>query len=139
MRYVLRQGSILAGTYSLLATGFLVIFGREIIRVIYEPEFLPAYPALMILLGGFLIANTFYWQRVALLALGRPDFPMKINLVLAIMKVILILVLVPRYGYIASAALLAGSYAIGVSISAWKALAVLKAKETEQLGEPSPG
>ena len=130
VRYVLRQGSILAGSYSLAATMFLLFFGRTIIRIIYSPEFLPAYPALIILLGGFLIANTFYWNRIALLALGRPDLPMKVNLVLAVVKVTLILVLVPRYGYIASAALLAGFYAVGVSILAWKANRILKEKET---------
>jgi O-antigen/teichoic acid export membrane protein len=129
VRYILRQGSFLAGGYSLLATSFLVLFGRPIISWLYKPEFLPAFPALVILLAGFLIANTFYWQRVALLALGRPDFPMKINLVLAGLKVILILLLVPQYGYLASAALLAGSYAVGVSISAWKAFSVLRQKE----------
>ncbi len=130
VRYVLRQGSILAGSYSLAATMFLFFFGRTIIRIIYSPEFLPAYPALIILLGGFLIANTFYWNRIALLALGRPDLPMKVNLVLAVIKVTLILVLVPRYGFIASAALLAGFYAVGVSILAWKANRILKEKES---------
>ncbi len=64
VRYVLRQGSILAGSYSLAATMFLFFFGRTIIRIIYSPEFLPAYPALIILLSGFLIANTFYWNRI---------------------------------------------------------------------------
>lgn len=132
VRYVLRQGSILAGGYTLLATVFLLIFGRFLIQTIYTPDFLPAYPALIILLAGFLIANTFYWQRVALLALGRPDFPMKVNLVLAVIKIVLILVLVPRYGYLASAALLAGSYALGVSVSAWKVRGILKQKELTQ-------
>jgi len=132
VRYVLRQGSILAGGYTLLATVFLLIFGRFLIRTIYTADFLPAYPALIILLAGFLIANTFYWQRVALLALGRPDFPMKVNLVLAVIKIVLILVLVPRYGYLASAALLAGSYALGVSVSVWKVRGILKQKELTQ-------
>lgn len=132
VRYVLRQGSILAGSYTLLATIFLVIFGRFIIQTIYTSEFLPSYPALLILLAGFLAANTFYWQRVALLALGRPDFPMKVNLVLAIIKVALILVLVPRYGYLASAALLAGSYALGVSVSVLKVRGILDQKEKKQ-------
>jgi O-antigen/teichoic acid export membrane protein len=110
VRHVLRHGALMAGGYTLAATLFLVVFGQPLIRYIYKPEFLPAYPALVVLLVGFLAANTFYWRRVALLALGRPDFPAKVNLALALIKVVLILLLVPRYGYLASAALLAGFY-----------------------------
>lgn len=83
----------------------------------------------MILLAGFLVANTFYWNRIALLSLGLPDFPTKLNLVLAILKVIGIILLVPRYGFLASAALFAGSYVIGTSISAWKTYQVLRERE----------
>jgi O-antigen/teichoic acid export membrane protein len=130
VRQVLRQGSILAGGFSLAAMIFLVLFGRQVILLLYkDPAFLPAYPALVILLAGFLVANTFYWNRIALLSLGLPDFPTKLNLVLAILKVIGIILLVPRYGFLASAALFAGSYVIGTSISAWKTYQVLRERE----------
>ena len=59
LRYILRQGSILAGGYSLVATVFLAIAGAFLIEFIYGPEYLPAFPALLILLAGFLLANTF--------------------------------------------------------------------------------
>lgn len=129
VRYVLRQGSILAGGYTLIATTFLVVFGRLIIQYIYKPEFLPAYPALLILLAGFLFVNTFYWNRIALLALNRPDFPAIVNLILAITKVALIFLLVPKYGYLVSAALLAGSYIIGISVTVLKVRAILRGQE----------
>jgi O-antigen/teichoic acid export membrane protein len=118
--YVLRQGSILAGSYTLAASLFLLGFGRLIIRYIYKPEFLPAYPALLILLAGYLVANTFYWNRTALLAIGRADFPAKVNLVLAFLKVVGILVLVPLFGYLASASLLAGYYLLSVTAAVIK-------------------
>jgi len=117
VRYILRQGSLLAGGYTVIASAGLLIFGRWGIRYLYTPEYLPAYPALLILLAGFLVANTFYWNRTALLAIGRPDFPMKINLVLAALKVLGVILLVPTYGYLANAALMAGSYILGVSVS----------------------
>ncbi|HSF81198.1 MAG TPA: oligosaccharide flippase family protein [Anaerolineales bacterium] len=120
VRYVLRQGSILAGGYTLAASLGLLFFGRWVIRTFYNPEYLPAYPAVLILLVGFLLANTFYWNRTALLAIGHPDFPTKVNLVLAVLKVIGVLLLVPRFGYLASASLLAGSYLLGVSVSVLK-------------------
>jgi O-antigen/teichoic acid export membrane protein len=120
VRYILRQGSFLAGVYTLAATVGLIIFGKPLIQFLYKPEFLPAYPALLILLVGFLAANTFYWRRVALLSMGYPGFPAKLNLVLAILKVIGILYLVPRYGFLTSAALLAGFYWAGSIISVIK-------------------
>ena len=118
MRHLLRQGSLLAGGFTLLVTLGLILLGKPLILLLYKkPEFLPAYPALLILLAGFLVANTFYWNRSALLAIGLPDFPAKVNLVLAALKVIGVLLLVPIYGYLASAALLAGSYLLGVTVS----------------------
>lgn len=128
VRDILRQGSLLAGGYTLAAALVLFLVGRPLISLVYTPEFLPAYPALLILLAGFLVANTFYWNRTALLALGKPDFPTRVNLILAIAKLIGILLLVPRFGYLANAALLAGSYVIGVSVCAWKARSILSAR-----------
>jgi O-antigen/teichoic acid export membrane protein len=116
---ILHHGSVLAGGYTVIASLFLIIFGRLFISYLYKPEFLPAYPALLILLAGFLVANTFYWNRTALLAIGRPDFPAKVNLVLAAFKIVGIFLLVPVFGYLVNAGLLAGSYALGVSACVW--------------------
>jgi O-antigen/teichoic acid export membrane protein len=128
-RYILLQGSRLAGTYTLFMTVFLVIFGKFLIPLLYSAEFLPAYPALVILLAGLLVANTFYWRRIALLALGRADFPAKVNFVLAVFKIIGILLLVPQFGFIASAALLAGFYWVGSLISVLKIRSLIKQRE----------
>jgi len=129
VRYILRQGSKLAGIYSLGVTIFLVVFGRFLISFLYSPEFLPAYPALVILLAGLLVANICYWRRVALLALGRADYPAKVNFVLAIFKIIGIILLVPQFGYIASAALLTGFYWIGSLISVLKIRSLISQRE----------
>jgi O-antigen/teichoic acid export membrane protein len=129
VRHVLRQGSLLAASYSILATLVLIILGRPLIQTLYTPAFLPAYPALAILLIGFLAANTFYWRRIALLALGRPDFPAKLNLVLASLKVLGIILLVPRYGYLANATLLAAFYWVGSMVSVLKIRSLMSQRE----------
>jgi len=129
VRYILRQGSLLAGGYTLLAAVGLLFLGRPLIALVYKPEFLPAFPALMILVAGYLVANTFYWSRTTLLALGLPDFPTKINLLLAALKVTGMFLLVPRFGYLASAALLALTYMLGVTISAVKVRLVMRERQ----------
>jgi O-antigen/teichoic acid export membrane protein len=78
---------------------------------------------------GFLAANTFYWRRIALLALGRPDFPAKLNLVLASLKVLGIILLVPRYGYLANATLLAAFYWVGSMVSVLKIRSLMSQRE----------
>jgi len=129
VRTVLRQGSYLAGGYTLAATLGLLLFGKPLIRFFYKPEFLPAFPALVILLTGFLVLNTFYWSRSALLAIGLPDYPTKINLVITAVKIGGIFLLVPRFGYLANASLLAGSYIAGVSLSVLKFRSEVKRQE----------
>jgi len=125
MRKILRQGSRLAGGYTLFVMILLILFGRALIEFLYTPEFLPAYPALIILLVGLLVANTFYWRRISLLALGRADFPAKVNLVLAIIKVAGALLFVPKYGYLASAALLAGFFIFNSIITVLKTYSLI--------------
>lgn len=129
VRGLLRHGAWLAGGYTLAAGLFLWVLGKPLIAWLYTPEFLPSYPALMILLVGFLAANTFYWRRVSLLALGRADFPAKVNLVLAAVKLAAILILVPRYGYLASAALLAGFYWLGTLATVWATYVLIGQQE----------
>ncbi len=126
--HILRQGSRVAGLYSLAATLVLALGGTFIIQYFYGADYLPAYPALIILLVGFFAANLFYWNRIALLALGHPDYPTRVNLVMAALKVAGILLLVPRFGYLASAALLAGYYIFSVSLNAWKTRQILRQK-----------
>lgn len=128
MRHLLRRGSLLAGTYALLAGIFLFIAGKPLIAWLYGNDFLPAFPALMIVLVGLMIANTFYWRRPALLALGEAGFPTQVNLTLALIKLAGILLLVPRWGYLASAALLAGFYLVGTALTVWKVLSLIAAR-----------
>ncbi len=128
----LKRSSLLAGSFTLGISVVLAIFGQQLILLLYNnPDFLPAYPALLILIPGFLVANTFFWNRIALLALGKPDFPTRLNLILAGFKLLGIFLLVPHFGYLANAALLSASYLIGVSIAAWKTRALLRQQKSQ--------
>jgi len=133
MRFVLRQGSIMAFAYSALAGVFLLIFGRPLIAFFYTPEFLPSYPALLILMIGLLFANTFYWNRIALLSLGLADYPAKVNSIAAVLKLIGIFAIVPIFGYLGSAALLSGFYLFSVTLNVRKTFSELRIRASEIL------
>ncbi len=131
VRYVLKQGSRLAAIYTGAASLFLIALGRPLITWLYGEEFLPAYPALVVLLAGLLIANTFYWNRTALLSLNQPDYPTKVNLFAAVLKIVLTPLLVPIFGYVASAALLSGYYFLSIGLNVRKTYQVLGRNEHE--------
>jgi len=128
VRYVLKQGSRLAAAYSLPVALGLVLFGQSIFALTYGIEFAPAYPAMVILLVGYSFTNIFYWNRVALLSLARPVFPTLVNFVGMLLKISLIFVLVPHYGYLAFAALLSGYYIFTVGIAAVRVFMDLSAR-----------
>jgi O-antigen/teichoic acid export membrane protein len=122
VRYILRQGSRLAAAYSIPTTLALILFGRWIVALLYGSEYLPAYPAFVILLLGFTIVNILYWNRVALLALARPVFPTVINFIGMIFKVAAIFLLVPHYGYLTFAVLLSSYYLFTVGIASLRVI-----------------
>lgn len=130
LRYILRQGSKMALGYSAVAGILLLIFGQPLIAIFYTSEFLPAYPALLILMVGLLVANTFYWNRIALLSLGLADYPAKVNSIAAVLKAIGLFTIVPKFGYLGSAALLSGYYIFSVSINVRKTFSELKLRQS---------
>ncbi|MEX2162092.1 MAG: oligosaccharide flippase family protein [Anaerolineales bacterium] len=128
VRKVLGRGSILAALYSIPVAIVLIIFGRDVILLYTnDPEFLPAYAPLIILVLGYSFANTFYWSRAALLAFNRPVYPTLVNLAGMVLKVGGIL-LFASYGAVAFAALLSGYYVFTVSLAVLRVLADLRAR-----------
>ena len=75
---------------------------------------------------GLIVANSFYWNRIALLSLGLADYPAKINSIAAVLKVIGIIIIVPVYGFLGSAALLSGYYIFSVSLNVRKTFKELR-------------
>src|SRR5574341_643491 len=135
MRHILKQGTWLAGGFTLVVALFLALLGRPSILLLYKKaEFLPAYPAMLILLVGFLVANAFYWARPALLALGLPDYATKVNVLVTAVKVAGVLILLPRIGYLGSAIMLSVSYVLGISLSALKVRDTVRQRSRTETG-----
>jgi O-antigen/teichoic acid export membrane protein len=128
VRYILKQGSRLAALYSVPVTLGLAIFGRWVLSVTYGYEYLPAYPAMLVLIFGYTFVNIFYWNRVALLSLSRPVFPTVVNFVGMLLKLSAIFLLVPIYGYLAFAALLSAYYFFTVGIASIRVFRDVRAR-----------
>jgi O-antigen/teichoic acid export membrane protein len=119
LRDVLRKVTTLAFAYNLIqAFGFL-LFGRWILWL-YGKQYVDAYPALIALLVGLAFNYTLFWNRPLLLSLGLSEYPIKVTLIVGLIKIALAFTLVPKFGYVAAGALLSFYYIASVGMMAWR-------------------
>lgn len=116
LKQLLRRTTLIAFTWTGIVSLLMVFLGEWIIRVAYGSEFLPAYPALMILLAGFGFANIFFWNRKLLLAFGNANIPLYVLAGAAALKISLGFEFVPQYGITAEAWLLSGNFILSVGL-----------------------
>lgn len=129
-RRLLKRVSGLAALYVGASAGILALLGWWFIPLLYKPQAAPAYPALLILLAGYGFANIFNWNRPLLLALGRPGFPLVIMTLAGLGQIVLVLLLVPRFGYLAHAALLSAFFVVSIGIILGQGLRLIRQHET---------
>jgi len=128
LRDFLRKVTTISFAYnSILGLG-MILFGGWILRI-YGGQYAAAYPALMALLVGMLFNYTLFWNRPLLLSLGLPAFPLWATLLAGLLKVGLAFALVPRYGYVAEAALLSFYFLFSVSLIVWRGMHELRQRE----------
>jgi O-antigen/teichoic acid export membrane protein len=119
VRYLLRSGSIISAIWTIPASLILVFFGPSLVQI-YGVDFQPAYPILLILLLGVVTANLLYWSRSVLLPLRMPDFPTKVGFIAAMIQIIGMLLLIPRWGASMMALTMTGFFLINSLTLLWK-------------------
>jgi len=129
VRYLLRSGTLISAAWTLPAAIGLALLGKWLISFLWGEAFQPAYTNLMILLIGVMAVNLFFWNRNVLLPLGMPEYPTKVHLVAAILKVAGILLLVPAWGANGMAALLSAFYLGTTGALVWKTYRELRRAE----------
>jgi O-antigen/teichoic acid export membrane protein len=97
VRHLLRTGSLIASIWAVPACLGLTVLGPWFLSW-YGPEFVSAYPAMVLLLAGVLVVNVFYWTRILLHALGYATYPTRTYLIVGLLQVLGILLLVPKLG-----------------------------------------
>jgi O-antigen/teichoic acid export membrane protein len=128
-RKLLKQVTSIAGIWTLLTGGGLIILGWWIIPLIFGAEYAPSYPALVILLVGFGCANIFNWNRPLLLALGRPRYPVIVAATVGAVELFLFFLLVPHSNYLVASAIFSGYLLISVLWMVWRGFTLIKKEE----------
>jgi O-antigen/teichoic acid export membrane protein len=119
-RSLLKQVSTIAGAWTITVAAGIAIIGWWLIPLVYEPDTLPVYPVVLILLVGYGMANIFNWNRPLLLAFGKPSYPLLVSLSFGVVEILLILLLVPQGGYLVMSAILSAYLAATVGVTAWR-------------------
>ncbi|MFN2565739.1 MAG: lipopolysaccharide biosynthesis protein [Gemmatimonadaceae bacterium] len=126
---LLRRGTGVAAMYIVPVFAGVGLLSVPLIEVLVGRQFVPAAPALIILLVGTGASNLFFWARPALLALHRPDYQMRVAFALVAIKLIGVVVLVPITGYLGSATLAAAIYLPGAALCVWKVREIVRREQ----------
>ena len=92
------RGTALAGAIGLVLVALLLVGGRPLIETLFGDDFLPAYPVLMILIIAPLLGVISFPLPSMLLALDRPEGPVKARLLGAVAYFALVAPLALRFG-----------------------------------------
>lgn len=135
LRVLLRRVTVIAGGWTAAVILGLAVLGRQVLYTgiqlgtrsfsLYKAEYLPSLTLVFILLIGYGIANSFYWNRSLLLAFDRADSSLIVSFWGMIVKVILTITVVPRLGYVWEAWLMSAYLAVTVLIQLGKGLSSL--------------
>ena len=122
LRSLLKRLTAISAAWTFAVSIVLLFAGEWLISAFYGAEYAPAAPAALVLLVGFGMANILYWNRPLLLSLGLPTYPLKVMALVGLAKIGLSFLLVPRFGYIAQAALMSAFFVVSVGLIVWKGM-----------------
>jgi O-antigen/teichoic acid export membrane protein len=126
---LLKQVSSIAGAWTALTGGGLILLGWWLIPLVFGRKWLPSYPAAIILLIGYGIANIFNWNRPLLLALGQPRYPLFVSAFVGAIELALFFWLVPQTNYLVASAIFSVYLAVSILWMVWHGLKLIKQKE----------
>ncbi|KXK13122.1 MAG: Inner membrane protein YghQ [Chloroflexi bacterium OLB14] len=122
LKSFLKKITAFSFAYNILLGAGLIIFGRWVISIYSGDEYLNAYPALVALTIGLVFNYILFWNRPLLLALGLPQYPIYVTLIIGLIKLALSFVLIAKYGVVMAGALLAFYYIASVGIMVWRGM-----------------
>ena len=127
LKNFLKKITTVSAALNLALAAAFVILGKWLLSI-YGADYAAAYPALLALLVGFTFNYTLFWNRPLLLSLGLPAFPLQATVAAGLAKLALAFPLVPRFGYVAEAALLSLYYITSVGAIVWRGVKEITAQ-----------
>lgn len=128
-RSLLKRVSALSAAWTFSAAAGLAALGWWLLPLLYGADARPAYPAVLILLVGYSVANIFNWNRSLLLSLGKPAAPLVITALVGVVELAAAFLLVPQGGYLAMAGVLSGYFAVSIGLIVWRGLDEMNRQE----------
>ncbi len=122
LKSFLKKITAFSFAYNIFLGVCLILFGRWVISIYSGDEYLNAYPALVALTIGLVFNYILFWNRPLLLALGLPQYPIYVTLIIGLIKLALSFVLIAKYGVVMAGALLAFYYIASVGIMVWRGM-----------------
>jgi O-antigen/teichoic acid export membrane protein len=129
LRKLLRRTSIMALAWTGACTVGIATLGYFLLGFLKQGAYLPAFPAILILLAGYGVANVAFWNRPLLLAFGLPLYPMNVTAAVGVVKTALMFVLVGPLGFLAEASLLSAYLVVSVGLIVRRGLKELHQSE----------
>jgi O-antigen/teichoic acid export membrane protein len=126
---LLRQVSSIAGAWTLLTGVGLIALGWWLIPLVFGADYAPSYPAAIILMIGYGVANILNWNRPLLLALGQPRYPLFVSAFVGAIELALFFWLVPQSNYLVASAIFSAYLAVSVPWMVWHGLKLIKQEE----------
>ncbi len=100
---LMARGTVLAVAVGIFAVVVLLLGGRALLDAVFGSEFIPAFPALMVLIVAPLLATISFPLVPMLYALDRPDAPLKARLIGTILYFAIVAPLSWQFGLIGAA------------------------------------
>ena len=114
------RGTALAAAIGLLFVGILLVAGKPLVDLLFGAEFLPAYDVLLILIIAPLLAVISFPLPSMLLALDRPDGPVKARLLGVVTYFAIVAPLAWRFGVEGAAVAFVIGNAVQVASLVWQ-------------------
>jgi len=91
------RGTVMASIFSIAAVALVVVIGKWLLGTLFGPDFVPAYPVLLILIGIPLLQMVGFPLVPMLYALDRPDSPLKARAIGTVLYLAIVAPLCWRY------------------------------------------
>jgi stage V sporulation protein B len=112
-RQTLKKGTWMVILYIIPTSLFFGLVSPWLVNFFYGREYVPAIIPFLILLVGSGFANALFWNRPALLAIGFPEYALKISFLITVVRLVFYVTLLPIYGYVGIAVLSSAAYIVG--------------------------